>query len=75
MTRMLEGKIALVSGGRARIGRATCERLRREGATVLAGNLIEDGSFSPRNASSGTFVSLDVTSEEEVRAAMLLTAR
>ncbi|MEO0771741.1 MAG: SDR family oxidoreductase [Pseudomonadota bacterium] len=66
---MLDGKVAMVTGGRGGIGRAICARFEREGATVFAADLSEGGSLdAPRGASR--FVQLDVTSEDSVKAAM-----
>ena len=45
---MLEGKTALVTGGRGGIGRAICARFEREGATVFAADLSEGGRLGPR---------------------------
>ncbi|GAB3271148.1 SDR family NAD(P)-dependent oxidoreductase [Kineosporia babensis] len=53
---LLEGRTALVTGAGGGIGRAVVARLEREGATVLAADLV-----------SGT-LRLDVTAEDEVRA-------
>ncbi len=69
MSGVLEGKIALVTGGRGGIGNAICERFSREGAHVLAGDLSEQGSLSGMPHHSH-FVRLDVTSETEVQAAL-----
>lgn len=68
MNGRLSGKIALVTGGRGGIGRAICDRFQREGATVYAADLSEGGSLS--GAGAGRFLRLDVTSEDETRAAM-----
>ncbi|MEM7732581.1 MAG: SDR family oxidoreductase [Pseudomonadota bacterium] len=66
---MLDGKVALVTGGRGGIGRAICARFEREGATVYAADLSEGGSLAPPDGAS-RFVQLDVTSEDSVKAAM-----
>ena len=66
----LEGKVALVTGGRGGIGRAICARFIREGATVYAADLSDTGSMASASASDGCFVRLDVTSEDEAIAAM-----
>jgi meso-butanediol dehydrogenase/(S,S)-butanediol dehydrogenase/diacetyl reductase len=66
---MLSGKIALVTGGRGGIGRAICARFVREGATVFAADLTKEGTLSDA-ADGSRFVRLDVTSEDEARAAM-----
>ena len=42
----LEGKVALVTGGRGGIGRAICARFIREGATVYAADLSDAGSMA-----------------------------
>jgi meso-butanediol dehydrogenase/(S,S)-butanediol dehydrogenase/diacetyl reductase len=68
---MLSGKVALVTGGRGGIGRAICARFLREGATVFAADLTEQGSLAAGRSDDGTqFLRLDVTSEDEARAAM-----
>lgn len=68
MAERLTDKIALVTGGRGGIGRAICERFQREGALVYAADLSESGSLD--GAGAGRFLRLDVTSEDETRAAM-----
>jgi len=70
---MLSGKIALVTGGRGGIGRAICQRFEKEGATVYAADLSAGGSLATEDA-PGTFLSLDVTSEDSVQAAMDVVA-
>ena len=66
---MLADKIAVVTGGRGGIGRAICQRFEKEGATVYAADLSAGGSLAADDA-PGRFLSLDVTSEDSVRAAM-----
>lgn len=69
MSKMLSGRVAFVTGGRGGIGRAICARFLREGATVFAADLTNEGSLSAA-ADDSRFVRLDVTSEDEARAAM-----
>ncbi len=42
MTTPLDGRVALVTGGRGGAGRAVCERLTSEGATVFAADLRDE---------------------------------
>lgn len=69
MTGMLAGRVALVTGGRGGAGRAVCERFVAEGAHVYAADLSPGGSLGDEPA-PGTYLRLDVTSEDEVRAAL-----
>jgi len=71
----LEGKTALITGGRGGIGRAIAARFLREGATVFAGDLSASGSLAAHDDDGSRFVTLDVASEEAVRAAMAEVAR
>ena len=66
---MLDGKVALVTGGRGGIGRAIVARFLHEGAMVYAGDLAESGSLVA-DGGEGEFLRLDVSSETEVVAAM-----
>jgi len=68
----LEGKTALVAGGRGGIGRAIVARFVREGARVYAADLSTGGSGAvPAEDDDGSvFVHMDVTSETQVRDAM-----
>ena len=68
MADMQNGKVALVTGGRGGIGRAICERLEREGATVFAADLSAAGSLEESDSSG--FLQMDVTDEASVVAAM-----
>lgn len=70
MSGKLKGKVALVTGGRGGIGRAICDRFVAEGATVFAADLSDTGSIGSSPQGSATFVELDVTSEDQVKAAM-----
>ncbi len=65
----LRKKVAVVTGGCGGIGRAICERLMSEGARVYAADLSQQGSFTDA-ATGGTYMQLDVTSEESVIAMM-----
>ena len=69
----LDGRVALVTGGRGGVGRAVCERFAAEGATVYAADLSRGGSLADDDAGASDavrFVELDVTSEASVQAAM-----
>lgn len=65
----LEGKTALITGGRGGIGRAICDRFETEGARVFAADLNEAGSLGG-TPEAGEFIRLDVASEDEAIAAM-----
>ena len=45
MTKPLDGRVAIVTGGRGGAGRAVCDRLQREGAHVYAADLTDEGSI------------------------------
>ncbi len=66
---MLEGKVALVTGGRGGIGRAVVRRLMKEGAVVYAADLTEQGSLSAHDDDGSHFVKLDVSAEDDAIAA------
>lgn len=66
----LNGKTALVTGGRGGIGRAIVARFLKEGATVYAADLTEQGSLAKHDTDDSIFVKLDVTSEANAVAAM-----
>lgn len=67
---MLDGKTALVTGGRGGIGRAITARFLREGARVYAADLTPEGSLTAHNDDGSVFVQLDVTQEADATAAM-----
>ena len=57
----VDGKVALITGGARGQGRAMAELLASEGATVIAGDVLD---AADADSSSVQFVKLDVTSEE-----------
>jgi NAD(P)-dependent dehydrogenase (short-subunit alcohol dehydrogenase family) len=67
-----EGRVAVVTGAASGIGRATTLRLAREGATVVALDLDEDGLDATRGDADGTVVArpCDVTKAADCRAAV-----
>lgn len=65
----LQGKTALVTGGRGGIGHAICARFLKEGARVYAADLSEGGSLDLPGRDA-EYIRLDVSNEDEVRAAM-----
>ena len=67
---MLEGKTALVTGGRGGIGRAIVARFLREGARVYAADLTPQGSLAAHDNDGSVFVKLDVTQEADSIAVM-----
>ncbi|UWQ93882.1 SDR family oxidoreductase (plasmid) [Rhodobacteraceae bacterium M382] len=66
----LEGKIALVTGGRGGIGRAIVARFLREGATVYAADLSPQGSLAEHDDDGSRFVQMNVADEAVVQATM-----
>ncbi|WP_291726648.1 SDR family oxidoreductase [Leisingera sp. F5] len=66
----LEGKIALVTGGRGGIGRAIVARFLREGAVVYAADLSPQGSLAEHDEDGSRFVQMNVADEAAVQAAM-----
>lgn len=70
----LDGKVALVTGGRGGIGRAVVARFEREGAVVYAADLAKGGSIAgapdAETRGSGRFLRLDVSREDDAIAAM-----
>lgn len=71
----VEGKVALISGGARNIGGASARLLVEEGAKVVIGDLLdEEGqALAEELGDSARYVHLDVTSDEDWRAAVALT--
>ena len=65
-----EGKTALVTGGAKGIGAATAKRLASEGATVVVADFDESAAQETAQQIGGHFVRCDVTSREDVEAAV-----
>lgn len=70
----IKGKVGVITGGGSGIGRATSERLAREGAAIVVADVDEGGGAETVNlieASGGraTFVKADVTREADIRRA------
>ncbi len=66
----LQGKIALVTGGRGGIGRAIVARFLREGAIVYAADLTPQGSLTKHDDDGSRFVAMNVADEAAVKASM-----
>src|SRR5580698_4402635 len=64
--RRLVDKVAVVTGGASGIGKATCERLAAEGASVAVVDLDQANGQALAESIGGLFVQTDVTSPEAV---------
>lgn len=78
MTRNLEGKSALVTGGASGIGRATALAFAREGARVAVADILEEaaqGTVSEIKAMGGQALAIacDVTDDNAVKAMIAAT--
>src|SRR5271168_4307873 len=78
MTGILDGKVALVTGGASGIGRATALAMAREGARTAVADRAEDSAAATValiNAAGGQAIAIggDVTSEADVAALVART--
>lgn len=69
--RRFEGKVAIVTGGGMGIGRATCQRLAKEGARIAICDLSEEaargtGEMVAREGAEWEFFQCDVRQKQEV---------
>ncbi|HEY2791785.1 MAG TPA: 3-oxoacyl-ACP reductase [Micromonosporaceae bacterium] len=67
MTRRLQDRVAVITGGGSGIGLATARRFRDEGAFVVVVDVNEEAGKAAAAAVGGEFVAVDVTDEEGVR--------
>jgi NAD(P)-dependent dehydrogenase (short-subunit alcohol dehydrogenase family) len=69
----LSGKVAVVTGAGSGIGLATVRRFAAEGAQVVCADLDEASGAAAAKEIGGTFIAVDVTSEDAVRALFAAT--
>jgi NAD(P)-dependent dehydrogenase (short-subunit alcohol dehydrogenase family) len=68
MGNRLAGKVAVVTGAGSGIGLATARRFAAEGAKVVCGDADDEAGGKAATEVGGMYVTVDVTSEPEVRA-------
>ena len=72
MTDRLKGKVALITGGASGLGANAAILMAQEGASVVVADIAEDRgkAVADKLGSAGHFVKLDVTSEDNWKAAI-----
>src|SRR6195952_183216 len=68
MSDRLTGKVAVITGAASGIGLATAKRFAAEGAKVVLGDIDPTTGPAAADLVGGTFVAVDVTNEEQVKA-------
>ena len=66
----LDGKVALITGGASGLGHATAVEVTRAGASVVIADLSSSDGRNVADGIGGVFCATDVTSEDDVRAAV-----
>ena len=72
MTDRLKGKVALITGGASGLGANAAFLMAQEGASVVVADIAADRgkAVADKLGSAGHFVNLDVTSEDNWKAAI-----
>lgn len=70
MAGRVEGRVALVTGGAMGLGKADCERLAEEGATVIVTDREVELAHQVADSIGGDAMALDVTDEEQWKTVM-----
>ncbi len=65
---LLDGKVAIITGGGRGIGKATAQQFVEEGATVVIAEFDESSGQSTANQLGAHFVKTDISNEKSVNA-------